>query len=137
MESPQTRSLRLLRNNGWIAETVERIIRPPRGRIIRQDLYGFGDILATHPCRHGSLIVQATSTSNVQARIKKSQALDKLETWLGAGNRFAVIGWSKRGPRGKRKLWTPRIILVTVDSVMELDSLEDVPTHCSFRKNPV
>ena len=30
--------------------------------------------------------------------------------WLQAGNRFELWGWRKRGPRGKRKLWTLRVV---------------------------
>lgn len=45
------RSLKRLRENGWIAWVVEKWI-PPRGKMkfgIRQDVWGFGDILACRP----------------------------------------------------------------------------------------
>jgi len=96
---------------GYTAEVVERWI--PRTKT-RRDLFGCIDIVAVHEY-HGILGVQATTTGNMSARIKKSMAEPRLYAWLLAGGKFAVWGWAKRGPRGKRKLWTlsqKRITLV-------------------------
>ena len=72
---------------------------------IKQDLFGMFDILAIHPDIPGALGVQTTSRSNMNARIKKLQANPILALWTRVGLDAVVHGWSKQGPRGKRKLW--------------------------------
>ena len=101
--TPTSRTLRHMRDDGWIAEVVEKWV--PMARI-RRDLFGCIDIVAV---KAGERIcgIQATSGSNVNARIKKSLAEPRLKTWLEAGGRFAVMGWAKKGPRGGRKTWQP------------------------------
>lgn len=51
---PMQRSLKHLKDNGWTVAVVEKWI-PPRGTMkfgVRQDVWGFGDILASKPaCR--------------------------------------------------------------------------------------
>src|ERR1700742_3464965 len=37
-----------------------------------------------------------------------------LMPWLQAGNQFEIWGWRKRGPRGKRKVWTLRRIKFSI-----------------------
>lgn len=60
---------------------------------MRQDLFGILDIVAL---RDGvTLGVQATSGSNVSARIKKITASDALPWLRKAGWRIAVVGWRK------------------------------------------
>lgn len=103
MSSPTSRTLAELRKNDWpFVQVVERW--NPFAHI-RQDLFGFIDLVAVRSNSPGVFGVQATSTGNVSARIKKSMAAPALRAWLAAGNRFAVCGWSKRGARGKRKKW--------------------------------
>jgi hypothetical protein len=91
------------RKRGWIAQVVERRI-----------LFGCIDIIALVPPSHhllsnGQIIgIQATSGTNHAARITKSRAEPRLAAWLGAGATFAVWSWSKKGPRGKRKVWMLR-----------------------------
>lgn len=38
-----------------------------------------------------------------------------LPVWLAAGNRFSIFGWGKRGPRGKMKVWTLRVVEFYLD----------------------
>jgi hypothetical protein len=106
--TPTARTLVRLRADGWLASVVERWNAHAR---IRQDLFGFIDVLAIRP---GSppLAVQATTTKNQAARLAKALALPELRTWLAAGCAFEVWGWSKKGPRGRRKLWevTRRVV---------------------------
>jgi len=101
--SPTARSLKYLRDNGYTAQVVERW--NPYAKI-RQDLFGIIDIVAVKDKVPGVLGVQATSASNIFARIKKSLECPHLQAWLGSGNRLEVWGWAKRGPRGQRKVWT-------------------------------
>lgn len=87
---------------------------------IRQDLFGWIDLLAYHPARLGVVGVQATTTGNLAARVAKMQGVDGFAEWLAAGNGALAVGWAKRGPRGKRKLWTPRILWVAEERVDEV-----------------
>lgn len=110
--SPMELSLGLLRRNGYIAEKVERWNAFGRRR---QDLFGFGDILAI---RNGSphLLVQTTTASNLSARLKKARALPQrhaLEVWIASGGLVAVHGWRKSGPRGGRKVWSLNEVLIS------------------------
>jgi hypothetical protein len=94
MMTPTSRTLRLLRQSGYIAAVVERWI-PKIDR--RSDLWHFGDILAVHPVRRDFLIVQTTSIGNISSRIAKSRAQPELGIWLHAGGRFEVHGWTHAG----------------------------------------
>lgn len=107
--SPTQRTLAECRKRGWLAQVVERW--NPYARI-RQDLFGFGDVIALDRCP-GALLIQATSGANAAARLAKIQEKDEARQWLEAGNRIAVWAWAKRGARGKRKLWTLREVEVT------------------------
>jgi carbonic anhydrase len=90
MPSPAARSLPHLRNDGWQAEVVEHW--NPHARI-RQDLFGFIDILAV---RHGeTLAVQATSGDHVADRVDKIAHSDKVAAVREAGWRIVVHGWRK------------------------------------------
>lgn len=100
--SPTQRSLKYLRERGYTAEVVERWIP---GANVRRDLFGFIDIVAVKvgfPC----LGVQATTASNMSARRAKVMNNEAAKVWCRSGNAALVMGWEKRGPRGRRKLWT-------------------------------
>src|SRR5437016_410518 len=84
------RSLVLLRRLGFLADVVERWL-PKIER--RRDLFGFGDVLAVHPRDKLFLIVQATSLSNVGARLTKAKSKATLKVWLHSGGQFEVWGW--------------------------------------------
>jgi hypothetical protein len=109
--TPTARSLDLLRRDGWTAECVEKFL--PYGRV-RRDYLGFIDVLAIQ-LGERILAVQATSASNVSARVKKALESPHLRTWLSTGARFEVWGWSKKGAAGKRKTWqlTRRVLTLT------------------------
>lgn len=100
--SPTARSLEFLRENGYTAQVVEKW--NPWAKI-RQDLYGFIDIVAMKPGEQGVLGVQATTKAHQTNRMGKAKASDNLSIWLGCGNRFEVWGWAKQGARGERKIW--------------------------------
>lgn len=107
--TPTSRSLKKLRDEGWIAEKVERPWNPYTKRT--QDLFGFGDIL----CFKGAItmIVQTTSGDggNVSARIQKIESSAIAKKWADSAFRVIMVhGWAKRGAAGKRKLWTCREI---------------------------
>jgi hypothetical protein len=103
--SPTQRALADLRKLGYHAQVVERW--NPYAEI-RQDLFGFIDILAIHPERHEILGVQACSGASHAARRAKIEAHDKVMPWLLSGGRLEIWSYSRRGDRGCRKLWTLR-----------------------------
>jgi hypothetical protein len=102
MSSPTQRSKAHAEKLGYTVAIVERW--NPFAHI-RQDLFGFGDLLCV---AHGLpvLLIQTTTADNMPARLEKIRANPVHIIWLSTGNRIAVWGWSKRGSRGKRKLWT-------------------------------
>lgn len=106
--SPTQRTLAECKRRGWIAQVVEQNVRIPGGRMFKRDLFGVIDIVAITP--DGILGIQATSNNGGthMARVHKANAEPRLVAWLGAGARFAVWSWSKRGARGKRKTWQLR-----------------------------
>lgn len=91
--SPTQRSLKKLRDEGFTVAIVEHW--NPFAHI-RQDLYGFIDLVAMQDLlKSGLLGVQTTSATNFATRIKKSMAIPALKLWLKTGNRFVVHGWKK------------------------------------------
>ena len=101
--SPTQRSLKELRRLGYTVQVVERW--NPFAHI-RQDLFGFIDILAIRP---GEILgVQATSAANHASRVTKSSQHGNFRPWRSAGGLFEVWSWRQGGPRGKRKTWMLR-----------------------------
>jgi hypothetical protein len=130
-ESPATRCLKRCRKLGWPPATVERWIPIPGfpGGGKRRDMYGGIDIVAMTPT--GTLGIQACSGLSGNGLAKHCHKLELLpglctqreedpeEPWegpcwtAGPGSRdryLEVWAWAKRGPRGKRKLWTLRVV---------------------------
>lgn len=86
-------------------DVVERWV--PQARI-RKDLFGCLDLVALDgKCICG---IQATSGSNVSARVKKIQAEPRAREWLEHGGRIVVMGWSRRKKTGK---WEVREVEIT------------------------
>lgn len=121
MSSPTQRSLKHLRDNGWTACIVEKRI-PFRNTTI--DALGFGDILACRPvmldCTGAQVtqiaLVQTTTGAHLAARRSKivnvvpdgEKRTVFAAEWKAAGGIILLHGWSKLGPRGKRKTWQLR-----------------------------
>ncbi len=88
--SPTSRSLAYLREQGYIAEVVEK--RVPNTNITK-DLFGFIDILAI---KHGEVLgVQTTTNTNAAARIRKIAEHPNTSWVREAGIRIHVHGWRK------------------------------------------
>lgn len=112
--TPQERSRKLLRDEGWTIATVEKW-KPAspggfRGPLLREDLWGFGDLIAVKVGHIGATLIQVTTGSNSAARLEKIKGIAEAGIWIAAGNRIVVHSWAKRGPRGKRKTWTCNVI---------------------------
>jgi hypothetical protein len=117
MSSPAQRSLKYLRDQGYIAQVVEKW--NPYARV-RVDLFGFIDIVALKDGEKGVFAIQTTSTSNMGARIKKIISIPEAKKWMVAGNKIFVQGWAKRGGVGKRKTWqVKQTVINLVDLLSE------------------
>lgn len=93
--SPTQRSLKLLRSDGWNCHVTEKWNAFAR---IRQDAFGFGDILAFR--NDETTLVQTTSLPNVSARIKKILDIPEAHSWANGGGRSIIVhGWAKKGSR--------------------------------------
>ena len=103
--SPTTLSLKALRDAGYVAAVVEHF--NPHKRI-RQDLFGFIDILAIRPGE--TLAVQTTSRSNMAARVRKIAEHDNVAAVREAGWRIEVHGWAQKKPRAR---WECRTVDVS------------------------
>ena len=82
----------------------------------RVDLFSVIDIVAIRADVNGVCGIQATSTSNLPARVKKSLAEPALLVWLQAGNHFSCWGWAKRGKKDERKTWTLKQVKFCVEN---------------------
>lgn len=108
MASPTQRSLALLRKQGYECAITERWNQFAR---IRQDLFGFIDVLAV---ADRMIAVQTTSGSNVSARVKKIKQVEAARNWLEAGHRIVVHGWRQVGKAGQRKRWEVREVEISL-----------------------
>lgn len=88
--SPTSRTLKRLRDAGYLAGVVERWIP---GANIRSDLFGFIDVVAIRP---GEILgVQTTSASNVSARVAKIREHENVDRVRESNMRIEVDGWRK------------------------------------------
>lgn len=95
--SPAQRSLKHARATGHTAAVVEKWNSFVK---IRQDLFGWVDILAVRADRPGVLGIQTTTGTHAAERVTKAIGNKALQVWLEAGNRLEVWSWTKH----KRKL---------------------------------
>ena len=93
MPSPTERSIAALKKGGYLVAIVEKF-NPHVGPYgIRQDLFGFGDLLAL---RQGEiLLVQTTSGSNLAARVTKIMSHVNFPLVVASGMKVRVHGWRK------------------------------------------
>jgi len=110
--TPTERTLKLIRADGWIVGITERW--NPHAKI-RQDLFGFIDMIALKR-GHPVTAIQTTSGANHAKRREKILGMETARMWLSAEkSRLVVVSWAKRGPRGDKKTWTPRIEEITLE----------------------
>lgn len=122
--SPTERTKAKLKSEGWPLIAVVEHWNPFAH--IRQDLFGFIDVLAVRD--NEILAVQTTTGGNVAARIQKIAGNSACRIWLDSpSRRIEVHGWAKRGGRGKRKLWTCRVIEMKWSPVIGLSLVDKSP----------
>jgi hypothetical protein len=110
---PMQRSLKHLKDNGWTVAIVEKWKHFPGMKFgVRQDVWGFGDILACRNWIEPKLertqiaLIQTTDHTSIAKHRAKILGIPEFEKWKAAGGLVLLHGWAKRGPRGKRKVWT-------------------------------
>ncbi len=108
-----TKTIEALRAEWPLVEKVEHWVSFGGKGGIRKDLFGFADFVAV---RDGFvLLVQATSWSNVSARVKKIRELPAHSVWLWSRHRFIEVwGWRK----SKSGRWEKKVVNVT-DCVLD------------------
>lgn len=109
MSSPTQRTIKELKKQGYTTAIVEKWNAFAK---IRQDMFGFIDIVAIKPNKHGVLGVQCTSMGNGSARKTKALQNENLTVWCASGNVFEVWEWGKQGPRGEAKKWVLKVTQV-------------------------
>lgn len=114
MTSPTQRALEYFRKQGWHAGVTEKWnpyagpMRDGKPVGIRQDLFGFVDLVLIAPEHQGTTFVQVSSVGGLSARIKKVLEDDRMRLvasdMLLAHNRLWFMGWRKVG-----RFWQPTI----------------------------
>lgn len=100
-DSPTKRSLKKLREEGYLCQVVEHW--NPFARV-RQDLFGFIDIVAI---KDGvTLGVQTTTRANINARVVKIRWLTAYPIVKASGWKVVCHGWSKL----KNDRWDCKVI---------------------------
>src|SRR5262245_59354943 len=94
MTSPTARTLKRLRQMGFLADVVERWL-PGMNR--HRDLFGVIDVVAIHRSVPGVMGVQCTTRANAASRLRKIQANAAVRVWLASGNQIEVWGWFQGG----------------------------------------
>jgi hypothetical protein len=116
--SPTQRTLRYLREQGRICGIVERFNQYAGPHGIRQDLFGFIDIITLDPER-GIVGVQCTGQHGHADHRKKilEDCTENDIAWLKSGGVIELISWRKvklvRG--GKAMRWQPRVEEITLE----------------------
>ena len=96
------RTLKLLRDEGWICAVVEKWL-PPRGEMkfgIRIDVWNFGDIIACRPMDKEIALVQCFPDSGGKAGFDahrvKTFAIPEAKIWLRCGGKIFLYGWKPK-----------------------------------------
>lgn len=101
--TPNARTKIHYEKQGYMTAVVEHWLPFPKPFGKRHDLFGIFDLIAIRDGK--TLGIQATTQAHVSDRISKMKASTALNEWIQHGGIAIVVGWAKKGPRGKRKLW--------------------------------
>lgn len=119
--------------------------KPLKERVVRQDLYGLADLLASHHSapifKPDNVLVQATDTTNVGHHTSDLRELkhDNLVHVLRCGYRFELHGWvnerrrwERPGHRASWRSWWVRILEFTLDEREQLRAQAVEPCHREY-----
>jgi|SRR6185503_5764511 len=121
MASHVSRTLELFRDRGWTACVVEKYNSFSR---FKTDAFGFGDVLVCHQGPPAWIMLGQICGADVAPHVEKMKSEPRLRTWLCSGGCVYIYGWTKRGARGKRKVWTVREIEVVINETGVIEFLE-------------
>lgn len=108
------RSMQLMRREGWTVGKVERWLAHAGGFGVRQDLFGFIDIVCMKRGFNGLLAIQTTTLTQFRSHIKKIISIPESLLWLQVGNSIEVHGWYKSG-----RFWRVKREPVDVGTIKE------------------
>ena len=118
--TPTQRTIRELKNRGRVCGIVEKYnaFAGPHG--IRQDLFGFIDIISLDPER-GVVAIQSCGQS-FAAHLKKitEEKAQEVYEWLRTpGAKLELWGWRKvkKNRGGKAMIWQPRIKEIVMEDL--------------------
>ena len=130
--SPTARSLKYLRERGYLCQVVEKF-NP--GARVRQDAYGFGDILAIRD--DATLLVQSCTVGDQSKRIAKILAEPRAILWARGRDRYITVhGWGLHGARGARKTWDVTTTEISLNAAGDLVPQEDATRGVEIRITP-
>lgn len=110
--SPTSRSLKALRDAGYLAGIVEKFNHHAN---VRQDLFGFADLIAVAAHRDPQrILIQTTTEPNRSSRLAKMRGLPEVRRCIQAG--VSVELWTWRKLAGK---WRLRRSTLGVDCVTD------------------
>lgn len=129
MSSTQ-RTIRALKNQGCICDVAEKFNAHVGPFGIRQDLFGFIDVISLAPdC---ILAIQCCTGSGYQDHLRKILANEFAPQWLMSGGRIELWAWrkilAKRG--GKQKIWQPKVREIVAADFQITDT--DTPFDCDL-----
>jgi hypothetical protein len=128
--SPTSRSLRLLRREGWTPSVVERWL--PYARV-RSDCLGFADVLAVREDVAGVLFIQACAGGDASKRVRKLLGVQAVRVALLAGNQVEVWAWRKSA---KTNRWSCRRQPIALAMLPTLASNEAGASEASPESEP-
>ena len=111
------RTLKVLRSLGYVCAVCEKW--NPHVKI-RQDLFGFIDIICLQPNVLGVLAIQVTTHSNISSHRHKLASNKNIRMWLLTGNKVDIISWGKQGSRGKRKVWKMKRESISLEDICSM-----------------
>jgi hypothetical protein len=120
--TPNARTRAHYRGLGYTCEIVEYWSPFPKPWGKRHDLLAMFDLIRLGA--DGMVGVQATADNggHVANRVAKILASEHAPAWFAAGGKIVVIGWAKKGPRGKVKRWTCREVWITPDQLNQKEN---------------
>jgi len=114
--SPTSRTLKLLKEEGYTCQVVEKFNPWAKVRI---DLFGFIDVVGMKKGKTGILGIQTTSGSNLSNRIKKAIELPSCRLWLETGNTLEFHGWRKLKNLPGNRQWDCDRRVLTLKSLLK------------------
>lgn len=99
-------SLKEARSRGWIVEKTEHWNSFAK---VKNDLFGFIDLLCLDPINNKCIGIQTTSVSNMSARRNKIKESPIYPILKDCGIKIQLWGWEKKATNGKRQTWTVKV----------------------------